>query len=458
MQVLLISSICGTGVRAEEVYRDVPMPAGFSVVQTELEGPVFANAKGMTLYKWPLHKLRNGYSGESPGTPACYDDVLTVTAGLMSPYPAGVPLPELDSRLSCIDLWKPELVELSGKSSGVTASELSAASDVEPIGDWTLVTRRDGALQWAYDEQPLYTSARDKAPGDTFGGTRRKADNDGPAGRVPIGPPAQVPAEFAVRTTTIGRLLTTSANYSVYARDDESSSDLSCIGVCLRRFEPMLAPALAATTLAKTKGEWSVVERSPGKWQWVYRGKPLYRHLNDSQPWSQEGTDEAGWANVFTQRAPLPPAPFTQQHTIAGTVLADARGHTVYIYQCGEDSQDQLACDHPADTQVYRLAMCGAGDLDRCQEYWPYVLAEEGAKSNSRAWSILRINPETGRITNSDDPSGIRVWAYRDRPVYTFARDLNPGDVNGVGTGEWRGKRNGLLAFWIRDDFMEGIQ
>ena len=39
-----------------ERYRQVEMPPGFQVVSTELEGPVFANEAGMTLYKWPLHK------------------------------------------------------------------------------------------------------------------------------------------------------------------------------------------------------------------------------------------------------------------------------------------------------------------------------------------------------------------------------------------------------------------
>ena len=85
------------------------MPPGFRVVSTELDGPVFANARGKTLYTWPLHKQRNGYSGESPGTPACYDEVLTVTAGLMSPYPPGIELPDLDNRPSCTDLWPPLL-------------------------------------------------------------------------------------------------------------------------------------------------------------------------------------------------------------------------------------------------------------------------------------------------------------------------------------------------------------
>src|SRR5690554_6214672 len=49
---------------AMEEYVKVPMPSGFQVVVTELEGPVFADANGRTLYKWPLQNLRNGATGD----------------------------------------------------------------------------------------------------------------------------------------------------------------------------------------------------------------------------------------------------------------------------------------------------------------------------------------------------------------------------------------------------------
>ena len=156
-----------------EAWVEVPMPSGFHVESTELDGPVFADANGRTLYTWPSHKLRNGYSGETQGNPACYDEVLTVTAGLMSPYPPGILLPDVDQRPSCTDLWPPVL----------------AAADARPIGDWTIVGRKDGTSQWMYDEQPLYTSVLDKEPGDVIGGTTRRYGGDSPAMRVPAAPP-----------------------------------------------------------------------------------------------------------------------------------------------------------------------------------------------------------------------------------------------------------------------------
>jgi predicted lipoprotein with Yx(FWY)xxD motif len=427
-------------IRAEvkaERWRDEPMPAGIHVEPTELEGPVFADAAGRTLYTWPQHKLRNGYSGEAPGTPACTYEILTVTAGLMSPYPPGIELPELDRRRSCAELWPP----------------VPAPEQAGPVGKWTAIERADGTWQWAYDEQPLYTSIRDSAPGDTLGGSRRRSSGDSPAGRVPAGPKPLLPPGFAVKTTSIGRMLTTSANAAVYAREDESSAEIRCREACTTRWQPLEAPALA-----RELGEWTVIDRGAGERQWAFRDQPLYTHRLDTENWSQEGSDEPGWYNVFTQRVPQPPAGFTARDTIAGRVLADRRGRTVYIYRCGEDSQDQLACDHPDDTQVYRLAICGGGDAELCRERWPYVEAGPDARSDSRAWAARWIDPATGRFAEAQDAGALRVWTYRERPVYTYFLDREAGDVHGSGIGEWRGKRNGLIAFWLRDDFMQGIE
>lgn len=439
LATLVFVGVSAASVAAEhvgaEVYRPVPMPPGFTVEATELEGPVFADSDGRTLYKWPQHKMRNGYSGEAAGTPACHEDVLAVTAGLMSPYPAGIALPELESRKSCTELWPP----------------MWANKDSEATGKWSVLKRRGGRYQWAYEEHPLYTSILDHRPGDTLGGTRHKRDQDWPATREPVGPPALLPPGFAVKRITVGRLLTSDKNASIYAFSKDTQDSTACTGSCLDSWHPVIAPALA-----RPQGEWSVLERAPGVRQWVFRGAPLYTFEYDRRSWSQEGSDVPDWSNVFTQVAPAPPSAFTVQPTLAGNVLADRHGKSIYIYRCGEDSADQLSCDHPDDSQVYRLAMCGGGDAQRCLQYWPYVLAEDDEESTARSWSIVVIDPVTGRFASAGQAGALRVWAYRDRPVYTFAGDKRPGDVNGAGTGEWRGKRNGLLAFWLRDDFLDG--
>ena len=55
----------------QESWRAVPMPPGVRVERTELDGPVFADASGKTLYRWPLRALRNGQTGDPAGASVC---------------------------------------------------------------------------------------------------------------------------------------------------------------------------------------------------------------------------------------------------------------------------------------------------------------------------------------------------------------------------------------------------
>ncbi|MDZ7644358.1 MAG: hypothetical protein U5K76_09220 [Woeseiaceae bacterium] len=67
------------GGAVQEDYIAEPMPPGFQVVVAPLEGPVFADPQGQTLYTWPLRSQRNGYAGDRPGRPSsCTDEVLRV--------------------------------------------------------------------------------------------------------------------------------------------------------------------------------------------------------------------------------------------------------------------------------------------------------------------------------------------------------------------------------------------
>ncbi len=418
-----------------EEYVQVPMPPGFSVQATDVEGPVFANPDGKTLYYWPLFSLRNGDLGDRKDqVSTCNDHLFTTNSGLMSPYPPGLELPDLDTRPTCTDDWPPVLAD----------------EGAQDIGNWTVMDREDGTKQWAYNGYPLYTSVLDEQPGDVRGGTKFEPANDGPAVRVPVGPPSNVPPEFNVAQMTTGRMLINHVGYAVYSSDADGVNKSNCDEDCLRYWKPVVAPETA-----QSQGEWTVIERSPGIRQWSFRGKPLYTRIADPRFRSFTGGDVPGWNNVFTQKAPAPPEEFTIQSARIGHVLADAEGRTIYVYNCGDDAPDQLACDHPGTTQVYRLAICGGGDIEKCHETWPYVLASEDATTNNRLWSVMAIDPKTGKHAEPGQEDALHVWAYRGRPVYNFAGDQRAGETRGDGWGEFYGYRNGFKAFWLRDDFLD---
>lgn len=420
-----------------EGYFDEPMPPGFQVVASELDGPVFADAQGRTFYKWPQKDLRNGGTGDRQGgTSNCTDTVLRESAGLMSPYPPGLVLPELDRRPSCTEVWPPVI----------------AAKDAEAVGKWDFVEREDGTRQWTHDGHPLYRSALDQEKGDVLGGLRLEFGGDAPAVREPVGPRSAVPPGFQVLQTTTGRLLIDANGDSLYAWEGDEPNKSNCYDECAETWTPAVAPAAASS-----RGDWSVIERSPGRNQWTYRGQPLYTYAPDPRARSLRGSDVAGWSNVFTQRALPPPAGFTVQDSRIGQVLADSRGMTIYTYSCADDALDQLSCDHPDSPQVYRMAICGAGDPERCLETFPYVTASGDAQSVSHLWSVMRVDPMTGRRATPEREDALAVWAYRGRPVYTFGGDEVPGDANADSYGEFNGRRNGYKAFWLRDDFRDNM-
>lgn len=423
------------GSSAQEEYVAEAMPPGFQVIIAPLEGPVFADARGRTLYTWPLRAQRNGYAGDRPGRPSsCTGEVLQVSAGLMSPYPAGLLLPDLDRRMSCASVWPPVL----------------AQEGAEPVGKWSIIERDDGSRQWAYDGQPLYTSILDRKPGDVRGGTKMSSGGDAGVARNPVSPGSLLPPAFSVVQSSTGRLIVTKSGYSVYTWDGDEPNQSNCHDDCLASWTPVPAPENVVE-----KGAWTTFERSPGVKQWAFRGKPLYTYNYDPGERSFMGADVPGWHNAYTQRAPAPPEEFTVQDAeFGGQVLADSRGKTIYLYNCIEDTFAQLACNDPGATQAYRLAICGDGDAELCRETFPYVTAPADATVSNPLWSVMAIDPNTGHIAGPGEDA-LHVWAYQGRPVYTYAGDPGPGTINAQGIGEFSGSRNGYHAFILRDIFQD---
>jgi len=84
---------------------------------TEKDG-MYTDHKGMTLYT---------FAKDSAGKSACND--------------------------KCAANWPPLMAQAGDKS----------------MGDWTVIKRDDGSMQWAYQGMPLYTFVMDKKAGDMTG-------------------------------------------------------------------------------------------------------------------------------------------------------------------------------------------------------------------------------------------------------------------------------------------------
>jgi predicted lipoprotein with Yx(FWY)xxD motif len=93
------------------------MPAGIAAGTTGI-GEVLVDGSGMTLYT---------FDEDSSGKSACYE--------------------------KCAENWPPA----------------QPSSGAAPVGDFVVIDRGDGKLQWAYKGKPLYLWVRDTKPGDTTG-------------------------------------------------------------------------------------------------------------------------------------------------------------------------------------------------------------------------------------------------------------------------------------------------
>ena len=87
-------------------------------------------------------------------------------------------------------------------------------------------------------------------------------------------------------------------------------------------------------------------------------------------------------------------------------ILVDSAGMTLYTFD--KDADGKSACNGP------------------CATNWP-VLKAEASDAGSAGYTI---------ITRDD---GSKQWAYKGKPLYTFAKDQKPGDITGDGflNGAW---------------------
>src|SRR5882724_338425 len=92
--------------------------------------------------------------------------------------------------------------------------------------------------------------------------------------------------------------------------------------------------------------------------------------------------------------------------TSKGPTLTDAKGMSLYTFD--KDSGGKSACNGP------------------CATNWPVLKAEAGDQASASYTIISR-----------DDDS--KQWAYKGKPLYTFAKDQKAGDIAGDGflNGAW---------------------
>ncbi len=265
---------------------------------------------------------------------------------------------------------------------------LFAEDDALEQAPYSVISRADGTRQWARDGWPLYYWQGDSEAADVTG--EGVGDVWFVAQPIPVSKRLNSVSTAGVDNSVT--VLTDEERMSLYVfNNDRTVTDGSaCNGGCATNWPPLLADSSD-----EPSGGFSLVTRDDGSSQWAYLGMPLYRWINDAAIGDTTGESVGGvW---YVAQA----APFSKFETAAqGVVVTDSQWQTTYTLSA--ETPENLICS-------------GA-----CLAAWPPVLADEGDIARGD-YSIF---------TNSDAQL---QWAYKDKPVYLWSGDSEPGDTEGQG-------------------------
>ena len=211
--------------------------------------------------------------------------------------------------------------------------------------------------------------------------------------------PPPVPPNLKPRRHGEENIFTDERGFSIYTSDEDSlPGESKCYDACAKAWPPF--PAAAGATPV---GNFTILERTDGLRQWVYRGKPLYLFARDEYPGSTFG-DGIGnrWRLAFGVLR-TPPGIEVAKLPI-GRILVNEKGLTLYAPQLGS-------------------AALKAGCDAACLREWIPAAAPALARDNGD-WTVL-TRPDT-----------TKQWAFKGRPLYSAHRDRRAGDLRGQEAGE----------------------
>lgn len=96
-------------------------------------------------------------------------------------------------------------------------------------------------------------------------------------------------AEWKEMDSSMGKIYTDANGMTLYTFDKDEAGKSNCYDECATEWPPFEASAGAMT-----EDEWTIIERTDGKKQWAYEGKPLYFYDDDKKAGDMMGNGEGG--------------------------------------------------------------------------------------------------------------------------------------------------------------------
>lgn len=311
---------------------------------------------------------------------------------------------------ACATLWKRAL----------------APSGAKPLGEWSLIKLKGGGAQWAFRRQALYVYANDHglvlSPVNEISGLRNispddRANGDGleegawHAVVVAPDPGFWMPPGLSVSEVGAapGQAIVDETGGTLYVFQGKGA------------VSPDWIPVAAPMGAVKKFGEFTVLTRPDGVFQWAIDGKPLYRYRRDYVAGDANGSSaDARFRVALLMRYFMPPGIAIRQDEVRGGVLMiESDRKTLY-------AQDFLYVDNAGGQNIRGKRgapaageeMGAAGCVDECLQSWHPLKAPDDAKPRGD-WTVFAR------------PDGSKQWGYQGFALYTYAGD-GPDQVNGV--------------------------
>ena len=244
---------------------------------------------------------------------------------------------------------------------------------------------------------PAATGTADPQPG---GAAQNAAASDRPGLTTIVDP-------------VLGEIVADRQGWVLYRFDADTSEPpkSNCENECLAAWpaSPAVDPADATGIAPGIVGTYT---RSDGSAQAMLSNYILYRYSGDKTPGETKGQGSKGkwWAvrpdGKRAQAAGQARGPLhVVDHPQLGKIVVDADGYTLYR--------------HKGDTDDPMASTCNG----ECAVAWPPVPAIDSAGSQGLTVNVTNFKREDGTVQSSLD-----CW-----PLYRFAKDTAPGQVNGHG-------------------------
>jgi predicted lipoprotein with Yx(FWY)xxD motif len=175
-----------------------------------------------------------------------------------------------------------------------------------------------------------------------------------------------------------------------------------CIDECATTWPPFLVVGNEPVG-----GPWSIVTRPDGKKQWALDGKAVHTYTKDEKPGEAKGNKADGNRWMQAARKPDAPIPMPNGFKIAETMNFDGK-----VLQ----TTDGKPVFYSDDDKKPNMSACNTA----CTRTWAPLAAP-------------RLAVPVGEFTVADRLDGMKQWAFKGKPLYTYTGDTPPTAAVGKG-------------------------